>query len=228
MGTRSTPGEGADTTGQTSAQPAEAPQYLVARADKRERSRRRVEKVALAMFAKRGFDAVTVDQICAASQIAPATFYRYFGSKEGVIFRYQDDFLAVAREIGGSVDQGVPPIDQVRHIVQRCVQFFEYQSEIRVLRDEIVLANDGLRQRTFAIERQFEDVLATALAAVRRESQPSAGTLTDAAISMLVLRLALIRWRYENDTTLEHITQEVYELLTSRLSQPAASAGPGT
>ena len=54
------------------------------------------------MFAQRGFQAVTVEDICAEAQISPATFYRNFGSKEGVIFRYEADFLAAAAQLGGS------------------------------------------------------------------------------------------------------------------------------
>ncbi len=195
-----------------------APQHLLARADKREQSRRRVETVALTAFARHGFDAVTVDHVCAEAGIAPATFYRYFGSKEGVIFRYEESFLAIAREIGQSVDPALPSVEQMRYIVRRCADFFEAQSEIRVLRDEIVLANAGLLQRTYAIQRKFESILAETVASVRQESEPSLGTQLDTALCMVVVRLALVAWRYESEVPLLTLTDDAFQALMSRLS----------
>ena len=86
------------------------------------------------------------------------------------------------------------------------------------MRDEIVLANPGLLQRTYAIERRFESILAEALASVRREPEPSTGTLVDAAVCMVVVRLALIAWRYERDASLRTLTDDTFETLRSRLS----------
>ena len=194
------------------------PQRPLARADKRERARRRVEKIALLAFKRDGFDGVTVEEVCAEARIGPATFYRYFGSKEGVIFRYAEEFLNVAREIGQSVDPALPSVEQMRYVVRRCAVFFEAQSEIRVLRDEIVLANPGLVQRTFAIEREFESTLAEALASARLEGETSTGTLLDAALCMVVVRLALIAWRYDTETPLLTFTDDAFETLRSRLS----------
>jgi AcrR family transcriptional regulator len=196
----------------------EARRHVPARAEKREQARRRVEKIALSAYKRHGFDGVTVEQICTEAQIAPATFYRYFGSKEGVIFRYAEGFLNIAREVGQSVDPELPSVEQMRYIVRRCAVFFEAQSEIRALRDEIVLANPGLVQRTFAIERRFESILADALASVRQESDPSTGTRLDAALCMVVARLALIAWRYEKEASLLTFTDDTFETLMSRLA----------
>ncbi len=103
-------------------------------------------------------------------------------------------------------------------MLERCSAFFEEQSEIRALRDEIVLANEALVWRTFAVERRFEDVLATALASARQESEPTVGTLLDAAVCMAVQRLALIQWRYAEDAALDDISHSTYESLRGRLS----------
>ncbi|MGW3352912.1 TetR/AcrR family transcriptional regulator [Nonomuraea rubra] len=39
---------------------------------------------AMDLFDERGYNAVTIDEIAAASGVSPRTFYRYFGTKEGL------------------------------------------------------------------------------------------------------------------------------------------------
>lgn len=198
--------------------PGPQPVPHLTRSEKRDESLRRVEKVALASFAQRGFDAVTVEEICAEAQTSPATFYRYFGTKEGVIFRYEEDFLRAATQLGGSVDPDIRAADQVREILLRCAEFFEGQRDIRVLRDQIVMANTALLRHTYFAERRFESTLALALSTARHETAPSAGTLIDAAVTMVVLRLALVAWRDMGDAPLAPLTQEFFELLAARLT----------
>ncbi|MER7499583.1 TetR/AcrR family transcriptional regulator [Nonomuraea pusilla] len=55
-----------------------------------ERTRRRVREeitdVALALFLDQGFENTTVDQVVAASGISRRSFFRYFGTKEDIVF----------------------------------------------------------------------------------------------------------------------------------------------
>ncbi|MCZ2816313.1 TetR family transcriptional regulator [Modestobacter sp. VKM Ac-2984] len=52
---------------------------------KRAHSRATTVDAALTLFAERGYDEVTVADICEAAQIAPRTFFRYFPSREDVL-----------------------------------------------------------------------------------------------------------------------------------------------
>jgi AcrR family transcriptional regulator len=52
---------------------------------KRAHSRATTVDAALQLFADRGFEAVTVADICAAAEIAPRTFFRYFPTKDDVL-----------------------------------------------------------------------------------------------------------------------------------------------
>lgn len=52
----------------------------------REVLREELADVALCLFEEHGFDHTTVDDIAVAAGISPRTFYRYFGTKEDVLF----------------------------------------------------------------------------------------------------------------------------------------------
>lgn len=55
----------------------------------RERNRlqtnRTIMTAAFELFAEQGFDATTVEQICDRAQVSRATFFNYFGQKEGLL-----------------------------------------------------------------------------------------------------------------------------------------------
>jgi AcrR family transcriptional regulator len=61
---------------------------------KKARTRAAIRRHALRLFLAQGYDATTVEQIADAAEVSPATFYRYFPTKEDVVL--QDDFDIVA------------------------------------------------------------------------------------------------------------------------------------
>jgi len=60
----------------------------------RQNAVRTIQERALDLFDERGFDAVTIEQIAAAAEVSPATVYRYFGTKEGLLVADQFDSLS--------------------------------------------------------------------------------------------------------------------------------------
>ncbi len=55
------------------------------RNEKRRRVRDRVAAIAIELFRTRGYEETTVEQIADQAGVSPRTFYRYFGSKDGVL-----------------------------------------------------------------------------------------------------------------------------------------------
>jgi AcrR family transcriptional regulator len=75
---------------------------------------RRLEAAALELFAVRGFDAVTVDDLAAAGGVGRRTFFRYFPTKLDVVLGELDDALAALVLTLGSVPADVDPVTAAR------------------------------------------------------------------------------------------------------------------
>jgi AcrR family transcriptional regulator len=61
---------------------------------KRQQTRERLTRAAMALFLERGFEATTLDDIAAAADISRRSFFHYFASKEDVVFAWQEETTA--------------------------------------------------------------------------------------------------------------------------------------
>jgi len=82
---------------------------------KKARTRAAIRDQALRLFRKQGYPATTVEQIAEAAEVSPATFYRYFATKEDVIL--QDDLDVITLAALEAQPPGLPPIAAVRAAV---------------------------------------------------------------------------------------------------------------
>ena len=91
-------------------QPTEEPQLETAeqspapsrRARKKERTRREIYDAAMGLFERQGFDAVTVEAICDAADVARGTFFLHFPTKAALLYEFSDrvvaDFVEAPRD----------------------------------------------------------------------------------------------------------------------------------
>lgn len=80
-------------------------------------SREELELVALQLFAERGFEATTVDDLAAAAGIGRRTFFRYFPSKNDVVWGDFDAALEQLRARLAAVPAGTPLLEGLREAV---------------------------------------------------------------------------------------------------------------
>jgi mycofactocin system transcriptional regulator len=77
-------------------------------------SREELEQTAFALFAARGFEATTVDEIAAAAGIGRRTFFRYFPSKNDIPWGAFEDELDRMRVRLKACPPEVPLMDAIR------------------------------------------------------------------------------------------------------------------
>jgi len=79
---------------------------------KKARTRAAIRQHALRLFMAQGYTETTVEQIAEAAEVSPATFFRYFPTKEDVVL--QDDFDIVALAEMEAQEPDVGPIAAFR------------------------------------------------------------------------------------------------------------------
>src|SRR5246127_2934979 len=89
---------------------------MIAQASLRERKKARtrasLREHALRLFREQGYQATTVEQIAAAAEVLPSTFFRYFPTKEDLVL--QDDMDVRMVEALARQPADLPPIPAVR------------------------------------------------------------------------------------------------------------------
>jgi len=97
--------------------PAGPPMGL--RERKKARTRAAIRTEAMRLFRERGYAATTIEQIAAAADISPATFFRYYPTKEDVVL--QDDLDVLLPEAVEAQPPSLGPIAAVRAAVAQAL-----------------------------------------------------------------------------------------------------------
>jgi AcrR family transcriptional regulator len=191
----------------------------------RQERRARIEQAALELFRSRGFDRVTVEDVCVRAGVAPATFYRHFGTKEEVVFAYTEGFTAALDQ---AVDAAVTLPEEARlpTVLTRFAAFLEAQQDTLALRDEIVLGHPRLLQRTMQVQRDVETALGTRLGALRAGAAFDYRALLEGGIGITVLRVAVRAWRSGAETSLVAATRRALDELRDLVAGLDAGARP--
>jgi AcrR family transcriptional regulator len=79
---------------------------------KKARTRASLREHALRLFREQGYHATTVEQIAAAAEVSPSTFFRYFPTKEDLVL--QDDMDGRVLEAFARQPPELPPLAAIR------------------------------------------------------------------------------------------------------------------
>jgi TetR/AcrR family transcriptional regulator, regulator of mycofactocin system len=178
----------------------QGPEAIAASRRDRKKSRTRADLVraATALFADRGYDRTTIDDITEAVDVSPRTFFRYFASKEDVLFPPTDfaAFLAAVR----AQPLALSDVDAVRDAYLSLLPLSVEATEYTLLFKKAVLSTPALEGRNAMLQRQFRDQIAVALGARRGLSAPDDVAVIAASVAQTVLQLVYDRWAAADGT----------------------------
>ncbi|HSZ42843.1 MAG TPA: TetR family transcriptional regulator [Trebonia sp.] len=80
-------------------------------------TRRELRRIALDLVARHGFVNVTVEDIAAAADVSPRTFFNYFPTKEAALFGMDPDRVAALREAIATTAPGAPALTAMREVM---------------------------------------------------------------------------------------------------------------
>ena len=112
---------------------------------KKQKTREAIQRVALRLFEKQGYDETTIEEIAAAVEISPSTFFNYFPSKEDVVLLDAYDPLVITLFKGRPKDE--PLNVAFRRVLGGMADVFERDKELVLARGRLFMDVPELRGR---------------------------------------------------------------------------------
>lgn len=107
-------------------------------------TRRAILDAALGLFAERGFTDTTIEQIAERADVGQRTFFRYFPTKESVIFADIEENWDRALAVFADRPHGEHPFTSLRAVVDELVRFAMEDAENIALRTRLVKENPSI------------------------------------------------------------------------------------
>jgi AcrR family transcriptional regulator len=128
-------------------------------------ARGRLERAAIRLFAERGFDATTIDEIAAAASLARSGFFRYFRDKSDVLSGGQDALAARFADGVREAPSELSPLAAVEAALAGLgdVWFTDDFRELASKRTAVIASSPHLHERELLKQRAIADGIASAL-----------------------------------------------------------------
>jgi AcrR family transcriptional regulator len=193
---------------------------------KKQATRRALRRVALDLVAERGFSQVTVEDIAAAADVSPRTFFNYFPSKEAALFGADPVRVAALRERVLRAAPGGSALDALRLVL--AAEARAITTELGELggdpadmlrRMKAVRADPHLRAAQSAHMANVECALADAIAerlGANSQADPVPALL--AGVATGVIRATMIFWASSGGTVpLDQLTDRAFRAVADGL-----------
>jgi AcrR family transcriptional regulator len=196
--------------------PADPAPVTSLRERKKARLRLDLTRAAVELFKEQGFDATTVEQIAAKVDTSPRTFFRYFGSKEDVLFGDTPERLRSLRERLDTAAPDDPPIAVVQEaLIEQIVNFTNFDDpQLEADCARLWVSEPVPRRRYIEIVLEWESVISDYLARCWHASPDSVECRLTAMALIAAVRVCLERGAEGLDVA-QQALQDGFALLES-------------
>jgi AcrR family transcriptional regulator len=178
------------------------------------RTRQILREAALELFLAQGYDATTTEEVAAKAGVSVRTFFRYFETKDEVLFKGQISWRESVVEDFVKQPASMSMMEAMCATLVKLASGLNRESLTRY--EQVVETSISLRGRSALMQRDNAERLSTALATRYGLDKPDATCRLFAGISVLLYRLAVDEWRLSRaDCGLEDLIAEKFALLAS-------------
>jgi AcrR family transcriptional regulator len=112
---------------------------------KKLKTRESIQREAMRLIQKQGYEKTTVEQIAAAVDVSPSTFFNYFHSKEDVVLYDAYDPIIGKLMLQRPADE--PLSVAIRHVLEEMGGIFERDRDVILARARLWIDEPALRAR---------------------------------------------------------------------------------
>ncbi|MGW0928918.1 TetR/AcrR family transcriptional regulator [Streptomyces sp. NPDC002644] len=117
-------------------------------------------EAAFRLFLERGYEQTTVEDIVTLAGVGRRSFFRYFPSKEGVVFPDHERRLAEVTEFLKGGDKGEDPVARVCEAVRMVLRLYTDNPTFSVQRYRLTKTVPGLRAYELSVVWRYERTFA--------------------------------------------------------------------
>jgi AcrR family transcriptional regulator len=162
------------------------------REDKKRETRARLERAALDLFARGGYDGTTVEDIASSAGVSARTAFRYFPAKADLVFGDAGRDLEALRGHLAAQDRALSALEATRAAL---VEFSErIGTPINAERMRVIESNPTLMARGLAMRALWADAIAVELAAHRGLRTPDHRARLGGLLVISILVSAVREW----------------------------------
>lgn len=177
------------------------PEELGLRERKKRQRRRCIEEAAIDLFEEHGFDGTTIEEIAAAADIAPRTFFYYFPTKEDVVLADYASRLERIIEVLGDRPQTEPAWTALQASFTTVAGDYEARRSDLIRRFTIMAAHPSVYARSLQLQAGWEDALTDALTERAGPNPDHLEPRLLASAALACMRSSLRHWLLTGHTT---------------------------
>ncbi len=129
---------------------------------KKQKTRESIQRTALRLFEKQGYAETTIEEIAAAVEISPSTFFNYFPTKEDVVLFDAYDPMAI--QMFRDLPKDEPLNVGLRKVLEMLAAAFERDEQVILARGRFFLEVPELRARAWDEAERTQLLIAQVLA----------------------------------------------------------------
>jgi AcrR family transcriptional regulator len=181
---------------------------------KKARTRAAIREHALRLFRQQGYQATTVEQIAAAAEVSPSTFFRYFPTKEDVVL--QDDMDTLMAEAFERQPTGLSPVAAVRAAMREMLAVMS-PAQWEQIRETTGLTMTVPEVRARAMD-EFSRTIGVMADAMAKHAGRSPDDLAVRALAGAIIGVIMSVTMPWDNWTGEHVSEDMFERIDAGLA----------